>query len=216
MDSGSTGRLSEDGHVVWVSSEVPDVVPHPLQSLDHVLQTVVSRGVRVLSAQEAQGSQAVVDGHHDHVLVHQMIGAVGECVSIATGEGSSVDPHHHGQIVVQGLRVDTQVETVLVHRGGQPGATGTGGAMFQCRTNTSPRGRIHWGTESEVTHRSGSVVDTLEAEIVAADATGEGLSLDLAVGRLDYGIGIVLEINRRLFEVLNTRKLNSYISRRSS
>lgn len=82
MDGSTTGRLAEDGHVVWVSAEVADVVADPLKRLDGVLHAVVSGRVRVVRAQEAQRSQTVVDADHEDVLVHQVIGTVRKAVAV--------------------------------------------------------------------------------------------------------------------------------------
>lgn len=100
MHSSSSSRLSKDGHIVWVATKVANVVSDPLQSLNGVLHSVVSGCVSVVSAQESQSSQTVVNGDHEDVLIDQMIGTVSETVSILSLERSTMDPDHNRQIAV--------------------------------------------------------------------------------------------------------------------
>ena len=108
MHCRSSSRLPKDGHVVWVSSKVQDIVPHPLQGQNHVLHGVVSGSESIASAQESQDSQAIVQGHKDNIFRHIEIRREVARVSTAPIEASSVDPDHHRSAPNDIGRVDVQ------------------------------------------------------------------------------------------------------------
>ena len=116
----AAGGLAENHHVVRVAAECADVVPGPLQRGDLVEDAVVDglteRRVEMADVHKAESAHAVVDGHHDDVVVPgQQAAVVG-----ASGTGdiaAAVNPEHHGPFAVVGGRgVDVEEEAVLVGR----------------------------------------------------------------------------------------------------
>lgn len=189
MHCSSSGRLPEDGHIVWVATKVADVVSDPLKSLYGVLHSVVSWCVSVISAQESQSSQTVVNGDHEDVLIDQMIWTVSEAVSILSLERSSMDPDHHRQIAVQRLCVNVQGQAVLIDRGGEERGAGAGRSVFGGLSDSRPGRGVNRGTETQIAGWWGSVRDSLPAEVVAAYSAGEGLSLHLtSCGLNDWAV----------------------------
>ena len=67
-DWRGSGVLSEDGDLVGVSAEVLDVLLDPFEDQDLIQDTHVARGGLVVSCQEAQSSETIVEGDKDDVL----------------------------------------------------------------------------------------------------------------------------------------------------
>lgn len=93
-NAGCSGRFSGHRHHGHVSAKAPDVVLDPLDGQQLVPESVISWQRLVSGAEKPQGSQSVLDHHHDHVLLRgQLPGVVlpaGTCVV-----RPSVDPDHH-------------------------------------------------------------------------------------------------------------------------
>ena len=93
----------EDGDVVRIAAEGGDVPLHPLQGRDLVHVGVVALGlVGALAAQrgereEAEASQAVVEGDEDDALLGERRSRRARQRAGAAHEPAPVDPHHHGQ-----------------------------------------------------------------------------------------------------------------------
>ncbi len=66
-DGGRPGRLAKDGDLVGVSAKLVDVRLDPPERLHHVKHAHVAGGLVRVQAGEAEGAQAVVDGHHHHI-----------------------------------------------------------------------------------------------------------------------------------------------------
>ncbi len=93
--------FTKDCHVVRIASEVGDVLSHPAQRPHGVLNAEGSRTSQlgtddVTEVREAQHPQAIVETHHDEVVVH------GEPLTVVPGrrarsgdERAAVNPHHH-------------------------------------------------------------------------------------------------------------------------
>ena len=66
-DGRCSSGLSEDGDPVFVAPKQVNVLVHPLQG-EHLVEHAHVAGPLVrVQAEEAQGSQSVVDGHDDHI-----------------------------------------------------------------------------------------------------------------------------------------------------
>lgn len=100
------------GDVIWIAIELVDIVPDPLECQLLVLQTEVGISQRDMG-QEAQRTQAVIEGHHYHALLYQphwfVTGTAG-----AINEGAAVDPDHDR--ILPGLfrRIDIQEQAILI------------------------------------------------------------------------------------------------------
>ena len=115
---GSSGVLSEDGHLVGVAAELLDVLLHPLEHHDLVLDAKVAGGEAVPGGEEAEGPQAVVEGDEDDVVLQQVVGAEEVGGSSAHDESPAVDVDHDGALLLVQLRgVDVEEEAVLVSGG---------------------------------------------------------------------------------------------------
>lgn len=173
MDSDSSSRLSKDGDVVWVSSEVQDVVLHPAQRQLHVLQAVVSRGVTISGAQESQDAHTVVDSNDHNVLTDEMVRSVETRVAVAAGERATVDPNHDGTTGNDAGRVDVQEETILISGlVRQPSTAGTIIAVLSRISNASPSAVRNRSSETKVTGGRCCVRDSLPREVTITQETG--------------------------------------------
>ena len=105
----SAGGLAEDGDAAGIAAEGRDVVPHPPQRGDLVLQAPVPdqpvRVGQVPVTEESQGAEPVVDGDdHGVAVAHQVPAPVEEDRSAARGESTPVD-EDHDRAALPGLRV---------------------------------------------------------------------------------------------------------------
>ena len=127
-DGDAAGRFAEDRHLVRIAAEGRDVLLHPLQAGDQVLQAIVARNVmRRLGAQlrvrqETERSDAVGDADQDHAFPGQMLTVVDRGRGGAEGEPAAIDPDQHGHAVGGGLRGRpyVQIQAILAHA--RPGA----------------------------------------------------------------------------------------------
>ena len=96
-----SGALAKDGDVVRVAAESGDVVMNPLQGGDLVHGAVVPGlalfGRQFGVAQEAEGTQPVVDGHEDHPAACPGVTVHGHFMAVSVHVSASVDPHGYGQ-----------------------------------------------------------------------------------------------------------------------
>ena len=67
-DRSSSGVLSKDGDLVWVTTEVLNVLLDPIEDHDLILDAHVAGRCLVIGGQEAKGSETVVEGDKDHIL----------------------------------------------------------------------------------------------------------------------------------------------------
>ena len=96
----SSGGLPEDGDGARITTKGRNVVVHPSQGSQLILDAPVSDqpvGVgQVPVTQEAQRTEPVVDGHHHGVAVaHQLPAPVEEHRPAARSETTPVDEDHH-------------------------------------------------------------------------------------------------------------------------
>jgi hypothetical protein len=126
---GAATRLAEDRHLACVTTEVADVVAHPLQRRHQVEHAgVASVGeARVGAFQRAQVAkevEPVVDGDHHHVFLPRERTAVEHGrVACADGEGTAVQVDHDGALGgVSAGREDVEHQAVfaVVRLGGEP------------------------------------------------------------------------------------------------
>ena len=69
-------RLSEESDLVSVSPEVLDVVLDPVEGQGLVPQPQVARHLLCCRGEEAERSESVVDCHHHHAPVHEILRSV--------------------------------------------------------------------------------------------------------------------------------------------
>ena len=122
LDTASASALAEDHDVVRVAAELGDILLDPLQGLDLVEDTVVAGhtvrafGGELRVGQEAEHTEAVVDGHEDDVLLAPGLGIELRLGTPAFAVTATMDPEGHGELLVGlagGLGPDVQVEAVL-------------------------------------------------------------------------------------------------------
>jgi len=70
-DGSSASRCTSDGNVLGITSELLNVLLHPLQSLDLISETVVGCTAlyNLIGSQEAVRTDAVVEVDNDNVVV---------------------------------------------------------------------------------------------------------------------------------------------------
>ena len=115
-----TARLAEDRDIVWIASEVGDIVAHPFQGCHHVQHAYVA-GIGELCStdfgkiQKAERVEPVIHGHRHNVVLARHIRAVVHGVTaVAAGKSAAVQPNHHGPLVsVQAVSPDVQMKAVL-------------------------------------------------------------------------------------------------------
>ena len=178
-DADGTGGFAEDGHVVRVAAECRDVVLHPLQRRDLIVQPLVARsavgGFRAERrvGEEAEQTQAVVDGHQHHAVPRQLLTIVEGCARRAHDEAAAVDPHHHWAPFVGLARASPHVEIeavfVLWHRLAAVEALDGGRMRARRRLLRGvplafPSGRRHRRLPAQVAHWRRSVGDALEGK----------------------------------------------------
>jgi hypothetical protein len=104
--------------------------------------------------EEAEDSQAVVDGHQHHAFPGERFAVGAGCRARATGVAAGMEPHHHGTLVIGGSsgRPDVEVETIFAHRlSAAPCGSGTLAATFR---RAAPAAlHAHW---SELIGHAGS------------------------------------------------------------
>ena len=71
-DGGRARVLPEDGHLVGVTAELADVGLDPVEDHDLVQEALVTRGCLVVSGEEAEWAQPVVEGDQHHVLLQEI------------------------------------------------------------------------------------------------------------------------------------------------
>merc|ERR1719422_218882 len=111
----SPRTLSKDCHLVLVSSKLGNILLNPLQSQDLVPETLVTRDIVPVQVKTTHDGQPVVDAHHHHVLVHEVLHAVHLSASTSADIASSMDPDHHREfsLWVQIRTINIQNETIL-------------------------------------------------------------------------------------------------------
>ena len=149
---GGARRLAEDRDVGGVAPERADVVLHPPKRFDAVEEPPAPEGLALGRqrgmSEEAEGAEAVVDGHDDDVAVGRQGGALVQRAGTGpAAEGAAVDPHHHGSRLPAGARrpdVERQALLVLF----EVGALELGAGRLRCDGTergglevTGPRGR---------------------------------------------------------------------------
>ena len=92
------GRLSEQSDLARVSPEVSDVVLNPGEGEDLVPQSQVTRHLLSGRAEEPKRAQPVVDAHHNHSAVNEVLRSeVPEC-SGAADKSSTMNPYYDWKI----------------------------------------------------------------------------------------------------------------------
>ena len=115
------GGLAERGHTAGIAAEARDVVAHPLEGGDRVVQTEV----RVVAAErsrieEAEGADAIVGADDDDILLSRETRTVVDRLrGRAEHERAAVEPHHDGlrfaaRVANFGRRPHVEREAVLV------------------------------------------------------------------------------------------------------
>lgn len=94
-DRGATCALSENRDFGGIASEQFDVLLGPLQGQDLVFQPRVSRHYFVSGGQKPERADAVIEGHHNHILFEEEIGPVDVIGRRSVSEPAAVDEHHH-------------------------------------------------------------------------------------------------------------------------
>ena len=100
-DAEGPCRLAEDRDVAGIATEDGDVVAHPGQRGQLVVDAPIAdkavRAGQVAVTEKTQCAEPVIDGHHHGVAVaHEVAAPVEEDRPAARGEASPVDEHHHG------------------------------------------------------------------------------------------------------------------------
>ena len=114
--------LAEDRHVIGVTAEGGDVVPHPFQGHYQIhLAVVPGAAVAAFLAEVrvgdvAERAQSVVDGDQHHALFGEAVRVV---VLLGIGgqdrERATVEPDHHRQVFGVLGRGDVKVQRVFAH-----------------------------------------------------------------------------------------------------
>ena len=114
-DVESAGRLSEDGHILWVAAEDFNLTSDPEQRCRLVEQTLVAICAQDGCVHPAEDAQPVVERHHDHVAGHGQFASVDARLGPGTDRvAAAVNPDHHRPLaVVAGGRPDIEIETIL-------------------------------------------------------------------------------------------------------
>ena len=116
--------LAEDRHLARVAAEGRDVLGHPAQRQALVQDAVIAGKAQFAAGQEAQGTQAVVERHHDQVAGRGEVGAVIDRQRAgAEQEGAAMDEHHDRQPLAPldrgARRPDVEEQAVLGVAGGR-------------------------------------------------------------------------------------------------
>jgi hypothetical protein len=96
--------LTENDPALWIFAERRDVVMHPVQRCYLVEQAIIAGGVvpgffrEFWMNEEAEDSQPVVHGDHDHALLRQISAILPRFRRGACNESSTVDPNHYRQL----------------------------------------------------------------------------------------------------------------------
>lgn len=179
----TSSALSEDRHLVGITTECSNVLSHPAQSLDHVLHAVVSLSGAVASRHEAENSQAVVHRDEDDVVVDKEVGSVDPAVTVASCEAAPVDPNHHSAISGETRSVHVQEQAVFSAASfhAKPAAAWADVSVVLGITDARPSAVWDWIAESQVAYGWLSVRDSLEGEVVRLQNASRKLnSLKLA------------------------------------
>ena len=157
VDVPRPGGLTENRHTPGISAEGIDIALHPLQRCHHVQQrkiarAVLGRGPRLAQrpvAEPPQGSEAILDRHHDHpLLLHEGGAVIGQGGTL--GVPATVNEDHHRQVRAGGnLRRCKHVEEQAVfaaderprlHAGQTQaiGKLGTGGSKLRRGARVQP------------------------------------------------------------------------------
>ena len=123
-DGDSSGRFAEDGHALGIAAEGGNVFLDPLETGDHVEQTVVARyvvlslGAQLRVHEESHLPHAVGNAYQDHALLGELLSAEGGNGRRAARESSAVDPHKNGNAIARRFRraPDVQIQAVLARR----------------------------------------------------------------------------------------------------
>lgn len=190
MNGYSSSALAEDRDIVWITTEVADVVPNPLQGKHHVLHGVVAGGMPVTGAQESQDAQSVVQGNVDDVLGNKEVGSVHAVIATAQDESSTMDPDHNGTRTDDGLRIDVQGQAVLLpHFIADNSATGTVRSVLAGIADSSPASMGYGVTESQVPGRGLSKGDSLPGKVTITEQASALLNTaSLPTGRIDHQV----------------------------
>ena len=115
-----SSAASHQSDVARVSTKLGDVVPHPGESKELVVEAEVTRSLVTLQGEEAQGSQPVVDSHQDDLPVQEDLRPIEDGLTGTNYKGSTVEENNDreegGGISARAgavLGVNIQVETIL-------------------------------------------------------------------------------------------------------
>lgn len=111
--------LAEDRHATGIAAEGGDVVAHPSQRRDLILEPQVARGpilgVEFRMGEEAEDAEPVVDRHKDDARARQRGPIVDRQGAGSEAEAPAVDPHYDGPFLAGGVRggPDVQRQAIL-------------------------------------------------------------------------------------------------------
>ena len=105
-----SSAASHQSDVVRVTTELGDVVPHPAESQELVVQPEVTGSLLALQGEEAQGPQPVVDAHQDDLPVQEDLRSIEDRLTGTNNKGSAVEEDDDGE---EGSWVSTRVGTVF-------------------------------------------------------------------------------------------------------
>ena len=92
---GGPGAFAHQSDPPGISTELVDILVHPIDGGQLVLEPEISRNDVVLGAEESEHVQAVLHGDKRHPLVDEIVDAAR---GIRKDEGTAVDPNHHGHL----------------------------------------------------------------------------------------------------------------------
>jgi hypothetical protein len=107
-------KVLQNWHLAGVTPKLLNVLLNPLEGHDLVEEGHVAGRSLVVGSQEPEGAQAVVEGHEEHAVLDDVVGAEEVGGAAAHDEGPAVDVDHDRPfLLVDVRRVDVEVEAVL-------------------------------------------------------------------------------------------------------
>lgn len=190
MHGNSSSRLAKDRDVVWITSEVDDVVLDPLQGQDHILHGVVTGRVTIASAQESQDAQTIVQGDVDDIVGDKVLWAVHGIIARAQDKGSAVNPDHDGTLVDNALGVDVQEQAIFVSQlVANDAGHGATVSVLAGIPNTGPSLMRDGIPEAQVTNWRLCVGNSFPGKVTISQETSALLdTTDLSSGCVDHQV----------------------------
>lgn len=103
----------------WIATESNYMRLDPTQGCHLIFEANVARGVFRAGVQKSQYAQAIIECHHHHIAIHQIMRS-SKIVALArvTVEVAAVNVHQNGQQLFHGrqmARVDVYAQAILAH-----------------------------------------------------------------------------------------------------